>query len=220
MRTVTYVSVVLLILSSVIGSAAGQAPHPISLGFASALPLPIGQMPVITVTVTDIANSTVQLTFLGLRFEWGSPTTWFIGGGSNAGAVLSAGQQIIYHIPVAIPNNVTAGTHRLTTYVTYRWFKDGTWTGLLAGFWASDFPLAYAQTRSQQTATQNQAQIQTTSKQVGTPQTYNLLTYGIVAIAALVTIVGVALYIGRVKRIEEKRKTSPKPTRPKKLRNP
>ena len=172
---------------------AAQAPDPISLGFASTLPLIIGQTSIITVTVTNIVNNTVELSFLGVRFEWDKPPSWYVGGGSDSGAALSPGQQVNYQIPIAIPSNVTAGTHRLTTYVTYRWLRDGNWTGLIAGFWVTDFPFAYA--------------AQTQSAQGGPLQSSNMET-----IAALVIVVAIALFLerGHIKRLTKKvRATQP-----------
>lgn len=201
LRTLIHALVVLVIISSAIESAAGQSYHPVSLGFASALPLPIGQTVVITVTVTNIITSTVQLAFLGLRFEWDSPTTWFVGGNSNAGAVLSSGQQIIYNVPVSIPNNVTEGTHRLTAYVTCRWIQNGNWTSLVGGFWISDFPLAH-------------------SPQTSTGQGGLLQVFGFETIAALVLAVGIGLFLERshVKRIIAKVRKTPEKTQSEKPR--
>ena len=149
-------------------------------------------------TVTNIVNSTVQLSFLGIRFEWNKPPSWYVGGGSDSSAALSPGQQINYQIPIAIPSNVTAGTHRLTTYVTYRWLRDGNWTGLIAGFWVTDFPFAYV--------------AQTQSAQGGPLQTSNMET-----LAALVIVVAIALFLerGHVKRLTRKvRATQPEQPTP------
>lgn len=185
--------------------------RPINVGLAAGLPLPIGQTSTVTVSVQDISNSSVLIVFVGLRFDWNKLGDFYIGGNSEKGAILAATQQVTYKIPVAIPDNVTPGTCKLTTYVSYRLSVGGNWTGAVAALWASDVPLAYPKTQSQQTGTQSQVQTQSTSGQGRTQQTYSLLTYGIVAIAALVIIVGIALYIGRVRRVEENRKTSSKP---------
>jgi hypothetical protein len=204
LRRTIPVLAVLLIVSAAIGLVAAQAPDPISLGFASTLPLIIGQTSIITVTVTNIVNSTVELSFLGVRFEWDRPPSWFVGGGSDSGAVLSTGQQINYNIPVAIPSNVTAGTHRLTTYVTYRLFKDGNWTGLIAAFWVTDFPFAYP--------------AQTQTAQVGPLQMSSIET-----IAALVLVVGIALFLerGHIRRLtREFRKTTPEQPTPAEIKKP
>ena len=185
---------VLMILSSAIASGSGQAPYPISLSFTSAaLPLIIGQTPTITVTVTNIVNTTVQLTFLGLRWEWNTPPGWFIGGNSEKGALLAAGQTIAYSIATAIPSNVTAGTHKLVAYVTYRWFLKGNWTGLFAGFWVTDFPFA-------------NSQAPTGVGVGGALQTSNLET-----IIILVLVVAIALFMerGRIKRLKEKFRKAP-----------
>jgi len=184
---------VLVILFSAITSGSGQAPYPISLSFASsALPLIIGQTPTITVTVTNIINSSVQLTFLGLRWEWNTPPGWFIGGNSEKGVLLAAGQQVTYSIAAAIPNNVTVGTHKLIAYVTYRWFMNGNWTGLIAGFWVTDFSFASSQAPT---------------GMGGISQTSNLET-----IIVLVLVVAIALFMerGHIRRLTRKfQKTSP-----------
>ena len=194
LKTCIFALAVLVILSSAIASGSGQAPYPISLSFAStALPLTIGQTVTITVTVTNIVNSSVQLTFLGLRWEWNTPPGWFIGGSSEKGVLLAAGQQVTYSIATAIPSNVTVGTHKLIAYVTYRSSMNGNWTGLFAGFWVTDFPFASSQAP--------------TAVGGGVLQTSNLET-----IIVLVLVVAIALFMerGHIKRLAKKfRKTSP-----------
>jgi hypothetical protein len=145
----------------------------------------IGQTPTITVIVTNIVNTTVQLTFLGVRWEWNTPPGWFIGGNSEKGALLAAGQTITYSIATAIPNNVTAGTHKLVAYVTYRSFLNGNWTGLFAGFWVTDFPFA-------------SSQAPTPTGVGGVLQTSNLET-----IIVLVLVVAIALFMerGHIRRL-------------------
>jgi hypothetical protein len=148
--------------------------------------MPIGQTDSVAVTVKDIVNSTVQLIFVGLRFEWDLPTSFFIGGNSEKGAVLVAGEQITYPILVTVPGNITPGTHRLSAYVTYRWqFQNGTWTGSLAGWWVTDIPLAYPQAQSQ-TTTGGES-----------PQTFtNIETAGV-----LVAVVAIGLFLERARLI-------------------
>lgn len=164
------------------------------MGLSAAFPLPIGQTSIVTVTVTDISNSTVQLTFTGLRFEWDNPTTWFIGGDSDKGAVLAAGELIRYHIPVAVPANITEGKHTLTTYVSYHWFKNGTWTGILSGFWVSSVQLVQPSTQTQsQPQTQTPTQTQTTTEHQGLLQQAS----GLAVIAGLILIIGIGLFLER-----------------------
>lgn len=126
----------LLVISSLTGTVAAQA-LPISVNFGTALPMPIGQTNTVAVTVTDIVNSTVQLTFVGLQFEWDPPTRFFIGGNSDKGAVLTPGQQIVYSIAVTVPPNVTQGVHKLSAYVTYRVLSSNA-TGVLAAWWVTN----------------------------------------------------------------------------------
>lgn len=150
--------------------------------------MPIGQTPIVTVTVTSLVNDTVQLTFLGLRWDWNPPTFFFIGGNSEKGAVLAGGQQIIYPVPVIIPGNVTPGTYRLNAYVTYRWFKNGNWTGILPGYWVVNIPVA------------NPAPVlgQTATGQGGLMQTSNLET---IAVLGAVVAIGLFLERGRLKSL-------------------
>ena len=119
MRRALYALAVLLIISSFTRSVAAQG-FPISVNFDTTLPMPIGQTNIVAVTVKDIVNSTVQLTFVGLRFEWDPPENFFIGENSEKGAVLAAGEQIAYSIPVSVPANITPGVHRLNAYAVYR----------------------------------------------------------------------------------------------------
>lgn len=176
----------LLILSSLLASVEAQA-FPINLNFGTALPMPIGQTDTVAVTVKNVVNSTVQLTFVGLRFEWSQPNNFFIGGNSEKGAVLAAGEQIIYPIAVAVPGNITAGTHRLSGYVTYRVFQNGNWTGVLAGWWVADLQFAHPQAQQSQTATGG-----------GSPQTFTTLET--VAVLAAVVAIGLFLERGRIIR--------------------
>jgi hypothetical protein len=179
----------MLIVFCLITSTAAQT-LPIYVNFrAESLPLPIGRTTPITVVVTDVANSTVQLSFVGLRFEWNKPDKFFIGGNSDKGAVLAAGEQVTYLIPVDIPGNVTPGIYNMSAYVTYRWFKGGSWTGTLAGWWVSSIQLAYPQTQQSQTTTV-----------IGPQQTFDLRSIAILvaAIAIGLFLVGERRRIGRL----------------------
>ena len=186
MRTAIYTLAVLLILSSIVGSAAGQVVHPINVGLAAALPLPIGKTVTVTVTVTNIVNTTVQLTFLGLRWKWMRPTSFFIGSNSDKGAVLAAGDQIKYPILVNVPSNVTEGTYTLTTYVSYRWFKGGNWTGVIGAVWVSNMPVAFPA---------GQVSATTETGLIGT--FINSQTSGLATVAVLVAIVAIGLFLER-----------------------
>ena len=214
--------VVFLTMCSLIGSTYGLA-RPITVGLATGLPLAIGQTQTVAVTVTNITNSTVQLTFLGLQFIWNKADFFFVGGNSDKGAVLAAGQQIEYPILVQVPSNVTEGTYILGTYVTYRWFSGGNWTSVLSGWWVSHVPVAYSQSQptaqSQITAeTQATAQTQTQTQNQAVRQVGILGVFSFETIAALFAIVGIGLYLERsnVQRVVQKfRKPSGGSTLPK-----
>jgi hypothetical protein len=193
----------LLILSSLIASAWAQS-FPISLNFGIALPVPIGQTRIVTVTVKNIVSSTVQLIFVGLRFEWSLPNTFFIGNNSQRGAVLAAAQQIVYNIPVTVPGNVTPGTHRLSAYATYRVNNKGKWTGTLGGWWVADLQMAYAPTTQAPPSTSTP-----TSTPSAAPPSFSLETAG--ALAAVVAI-GLFLERGRISRFVNKRRKNKTPS--------
>jgi hypothetical protein len=164
--------------------------------------MPIGQTNTVAVTVRDIVNSTVQLTFVGLRFEWSAPNNFFIGANSEKGAVLAAGEQITYSIPVVVPGNVTPGTHRLSAYVTYRLPNAKNATATLAGWWVADLQFAYPQTQQTQ-----QSQTATAPQQ----------SFSIETIAVMVVVVAIGLFLerGRIIRLVGKyRKPKPSPTEP------
>jgi hypothetical protein len=200
LRSTVYTSVTLLILFSIICSTAAQT-APLTVNLDVALPLLIGQIPTVRVTVKDVGNISVQLVFVGLRFEWNPSDFYFIGGNSEKGAVLAIGEEITYPIPVQVPVNTTEGIHKLNTFVTYRLFeqKEGNWTALLAASWPLDVVIANPQSQVRsQTATQAAPQ-----------QKYNLVTYGIIALAALVAVIGITLFIARSKWVEEKGKADP-----------
>jgi hypothetical protein len=177
----------LIVVPSSAGYASGQMGTPISVGFNATLPLQIGQTPIVTATVTNISNSTVQLTFLGLRWDWNAPTFFFIGGNSEKGAVLAVGQQIIYPIPVVIPGNVTPGTYRLNAYATCRLLINGNWTGIIPGYWVVDIPL-----------TSPAPVLGQTTSGPGLMQTSNLET---TAVLAAVVAIGLYLERGRLMRV-------------------
>ena len=139
------------LLSSILASATAQGSS-ISVNLGTALPMPIGQTANVAVTVTDTSNSTIQLTFVGLRLEWNLPNSFFIGDNSEKGAVLTGGEQIMYTIPVTVPANVTPGVHRLSAYVTYRILNQSNSTGVNAGWWVTDIQFAYPQTQQSQAA--------------------------------------------------------------------
>jgi len=175
----------LVLLSLVAVSVAGQAGRPISVSLGTGLPMTIGRTSTIVVAVANIVNSTVQLTFVGLRWPWMGPTSFFIGNSSEKGAVLLAGAQIKYSILVSVPSNATAGTQTLTTAVSYRWFKGGNWTGVISDVWVSNVPLAYPPSQSA-----TPTPIQTTG--APSPQTFDLPT-----IAVLVAVVAIGLFLER-----------------------
>jgi len=167
--------------------------------------MPIGQTNTVAVTVTNISNDTVQLVFLGLRFEWSSPNSFFIGGNSEKGAVLAPGEQIAYSIAVTVPSNVTPGVHRLTGYVTYRVSAKGNWTGVLAGWWVTDIPFAYPQTQ--------QPQPPPTTGQAPSVLSTHPETVGVLVV---VVIIGLLLERGRIIRLVRRRSTElgAEPTKP------
>jgi len=200
LRRALYALAILFLLSSILASAAAQG-FPISVNLGTALPMPIGQTNTVAVTVEDLVNSTVQLTFVGLRFEWDLPENFFIGGNSEKGAVLTAGEQIAYSIPVVVPANVTPGIHRLSAYVTYRMLNQKNSTGVVAGWWVTDIQFAYPQTQQSQTATVTAPE-----------QNSNAETIGV-----LVAVVAIGLFLerDRIKRLVGKsRATGPTPAQP------
>ncbi len=194
LRKAIYASATVLIVSFFIVSVAAQA-VPIDVHMSAALPLqflPIGQTTTVLVNVTNIVDSTVQLEFVGLRFEWNNPDRYFIGGNSDKGANLAAQQQITYRINVDVPNNATPGTHKLSAYVAYRWVERGNWTDTISHIWLADVQLAYPQTQQSQT-----------SAQVGPLQSFGLGTIGALLFIAAI---GLLLYSerGRVRRLFHK----------------
>lgn len=218
MKTEVYMLAVFLVMCSLIGSVSAQSAQarPITVALqATFLPLAIGQTQTVTVTVKNIANSTVQLTFLGLQFEWNKPDFFFVGGNSDKGAVLAAGEQIAYPILVQVPSNVTQGTYVLGTYVTYRWFNGGNWTGVLSGWWISHIPVAYPQT--QPTAeTQATAQTQTETQNQPVRQVGLMGVFSIETIVALFAIVGIGLILerGHLRRLVQKYRKPPAESTP------
>ena len=202
LKRALYALAALLILSSLIASAGAQS-FPISLNFGIALPVPIGQTRIVTVTVKNVVSSTVQLVFVGLRFEWSLPNTFFIGNNSQKGAILAAAQQIVYNIPVTVLGNVTPGTHRLSAYVTYRVNNKGKWTGTLGGWWVADLQMAYAP------ITQASASTPPSTPSAAPPSSFSVETVG--ALAAVV-VIGLFLERGRINRFVNKYGKTKTPT--------
>jgi hypothetical protein len=177
LKKVICVLATVLILSSLIGPAMAQPP--VSVNLSVEMPLPIGQPSTVAVTVKDVVNSTGQLVFVGLRWEWDTRDTFYIGQNSDKGAVLAAGENITYIIGVPVSSNVSQGKHKLSTLVAYRLFTGGNWTDTLDPWWAADIQLALPQAQSQ-TSTEQSAQ-----------QTSDLES-----MAVLVALVGIGLYLG------------------------
>jgi len=163
--------------------------------------MPIGQTSNVSVTVTDTVNYTAQLVFVGLRFEWAPPNSFFVGDNSEKGAVLTDGEQITYTIPVGVPANVTPGVHKLTAYVTYRILNQTNWTGVNAEYWVVNIQLAYPQNQQTQTATATP----------GPQQGFNVDTIGIILVVVALWLI---LERGRIKRLIRK-SAGPTPTQPK-----
>jgi hypothetical protein len=196
----------LLVLFAFVVPAAAQG-LPLSVNLGTGLPMPIGQTSTVAVTVTNIVNTTVQLTFVGLRFEWDKPGNFFIGANSEKGAVLAAGEQIVYAIPVQVPGNTTPGTHRLSTYATYRMLAQGNWTGVLAGWWVADVQLAYPQTQQG-----SQIQQSRTATGAGSQQPFSIETIGV-----LIAVLAIGLFLerARIKRLLRRPQgAKPEPTEP------
>jgi len=198
--------VVLLLAFSLVPSALAQI-SPINVSFSTALPMPIGRTTTVVVSVTDTSNSTVQLNFVGVRFEWSSPNTFLIGANSEKGALLAAGQRITYPILVQLPSNVTPGIHKIIAYVSYRVRRGGTWTGVFAGFWVLPAPFAYPSTQSTSQTTAATQQQATTQQQAQQP--FNPSNLETAAILLAIVAIGLFLARGRVKRLL--RKPKPKP---------
>jgi hypothetical protein len=114
------------------------------------------------------------------------PTSFFIGSNSDKGAVLAAGDQIKYPILVNVPGNVTEGTYTLITFVSYRWFKGGNWTGVIGAVWVSNMPLAFPA-----------SQVSTTSETGLIGMLANNQTSGLATIAVLVAVVAIGLFLER-----------------------
>jgi len=168
--------------------------------------MPIGQTTTVSVLITDVSNSTVQLNFVGIRFEWSSTDKFFIGANSEKGAVLVAGQQITYPIPVQLPANVTPGNHNIIAYVSYRWLKNGNWTGALAGFWVSSVAFAFPQVATPTTA------IPTTQQ----PSQQVFTSSNLEAAAVLILVVAVGLFlerrrVGKLLKRPKPQQTGPEP---------
>ena len=165
--------------------------------------MPIGQTNNVSVTVMDTVNYTVQLVFVGLRFEWAPPNSFYIGDNSEKGAVLTDGEQITYTIPVGVPANVTPGVHKLTAYVTYRMLNQTNWTGVNAEYWVMNIQLAYSQNQQTQTATATS----------GPQQSFNVDTVGVIVVVVAIWLV---LERGRIRRfIGKSRAAGPTPPQPK-----
>ncbi len=192
-RKIVQVSAAMLIVLFLIVSATAQE-APIDVRMSADLSLqsfPIGRTTTVLVNVTSVVDSTVQLEFVGLRFEWNSPDRFFVGGNSDKGAVLSGRQQITFAINVDIPNNATPGPHKLSAYASYRWMVHGNWTDILTHSWVADVQLAYPQTQSQ------------TSTQAGGLQSIGLGTIGA---AFFIAAIAILLYSERrrIRRLLQK----------------
>ena len=139
----------------------------------------LGAFSTATVTVSDAGNTTVQLSFVGVHFEWSSPTVWFIGGHSGEGAVLGTGENISYNIAVAVPANETTGTYKFYILVKYRTqTSTGNWTPETDLFWVQAVQIGTSQASSQTPQ--------------GPPETFSPET-----IALLVVAVGAGLFLER-----------------------
>jgi hypothetical protein len=204
-----YAIVTLLIVSSLVASAAAQETAvnvTMSIGQSA---LPIGQTNIVDVTIRNVVNSSVQLFFVGLRFDWNKPTSYFVGGGSDKGTVLAVGFQITYPIAVQVPGNVTPGTYKLGAYVTYSWFKDGSWTTRIAALWLASVQLAYSTTTQQSQTTQA---TQTTMQSGPTPSLQTVAVVASVAVIAMAGIgIGIARYQARGAKREEENKSEETP---------
>ena len=212
LRSTVYALVTLLIVSSLVTLAAAQETVlNVTLSIAQNV-LPIGQTDLVDVTISNVINSSVQLFFVGLRFDWNKPTSYFIGGGSENGTVLAVGFQVTYPIAVQVPGNFTPGTYKLNTYVTYSWFKNGSWTSRLAALWVANVQLAYPQTIQQSQTAQQSQTTQATQTTMQSGPNPSLQTAAVVAIVAVVAMAGIGVGIARYQaRARAKREEENKP---------
>lgn len=157
-------------------------------------PLQVGRIYTVTVTLTNIINSTVQLQFVGIHFDWDNPTVFYIGGHSGDIAILGAGEKITYNIPEGIPSNVTSGTHKLFTLVKYRLLEGGNSTTVLNWYWVHDV----------QITTNTQSPVAQPTTPAGPQQSFTPET-----IAAVVAATAIGLYLERdsVKGLFRKRRS-------------
>jgi hypothetical protein len=133
--TIARVLAAAILVSILISSVAAQR-SPVNVKVDVTQPLQIGQINITTVTITDVSNTTVQLFFVGIHFEW--DTVWYIGGHSAEGALLNPNEQISYTISIGVPANATAGVHKLYTIVKCRWLQGGNWTSEYDQYWVED----------------------------------------------------------------------------------
>lgn len=165
-------------------------------------PLQVGQIYIMTITLTNIINSTVQLEFVAIHFDWDKPTIFYVGGHSGDIAILGPGEKITYNIPEGIPSNVTSGTHKLYTLVKYR-LEGSNSTTVLNWYWVDDVQIT---TNTESSAAQPAAPAG--PQQSFTPET----------IAAVVAATAIGLYLERDSVKARFRKRSPESTKTKRNR--
>ena len=163
-------------------------------------PLQVGKIYVVTVTLTNVSNSTVQLEFVGIHFDWVNPIVFYIGGHSGDIAILGPGEKITYNIAEGIPFNATPGTHKLYTNVRYRLLGGGNSAAVFNWYWVNDVQIT--------TNTESPA-AQPTSP--AGPQ----LSFTPETLAVVVAAVAIGLFLerDRVKALSRKRSTKSSKTK-------
>jgi len=91
-----------------------------------------GKSSSIEITITNISNGTMQLWFVGLRFDWMKPNVFFIGSGSEKNKTLERLESISYSIAFSIPENASLGLHEAIILVDYNLKLDNGWTNRTA----------------------------------------------------------------------------------------
>ena len=94
--------------------------------------LPQGASSSIEITITNVSNGTMQLWFVGLRFDWMKPNVFLIGSGSERNKTLERLESISYSIAFSVPENVSLGLHEAIVLVDYSVRLNGEWSNRTA----------------------------------------------------------------------------------------
>ena len=122
MRQILFNGIILslLIFGVIDGACANTNNFELDLRWKDGNILPPDSTSVLDITVTNLLESSFNLVFVGVRFDWMQEGIYVYGDGSEKSYELASKKSYTFSIIFNIPQNVEAGTHNVFVAVVYQ----------------------------------------------------------------------------------------------------